>query len=361
MPHGSCRAAYRREAFLKTTIKDIAQACGVSVGLVSRILNEDKTLRCAPETREKVLREIERTAYIPNYNARQLANYSVKADSDIRIGYITYKGAVMKMNSYFDRIIEGVTTILINSKYQVYRYYIDEVHELYRKKQPLCEKKLDGLILFGSIEDDGLVRWLQRQSKYISSIYGDIIENADFVGSDLESTINLMVDYIAKLGYEEMGVVSGDKNRVPALCAYAESIGLRLSEEYSFNAGNEMTRAYDMMKERLESGAVPPKVMCCMNDEMALGVMNAALDAGLRVPEDISVTGHDDILKSNYSRVPLTTVRIYKEEIGRLVTDLLLERINYKRKFPVRLLVPCELVIRRSIQKNGKETRREDE
>ena len=230
---------------------------------------------------------------------------------------------------YFDRIIEGVTTILINSKYQVYRYYIDEVHEQYRKKQPLCDKKLDGLILFGSIDDDGLVKWLQRQSKYISSIYGDIIENADFVGSDLASTINLMIDYIAKLGYDEIGVVSGDKHRVPALYEYAAGKGLRLCEGYSFNAGNDMSRAYEMMKERLETGARPPKVMCCMNDEMALGVMNAVLDAGLRVPEDVSVTGHDDILKSNYSRVPLTTVRIYKEEIGRLVTDLLLERINY--------------------------------
>ena len=82
--------------------------------------------------------------------------------------------------------------------------------------------------------------------------------------------------------------------------------------------------------------------------------MNALLDGGYRVPEDVSVTGHDDILKSNYSRVPLTTVRIYKEEIGRLVTDLLLERINYKRKFPVQVMVPCELVIRKSVIKNKK-------
>lgn len=342
---------------MRTTIKDIASACGVSVGLVSRIINEDKTLRCRPETREKILREIERTAYIPNYNARQLANYSVKAESDIRIGYITYKGAVLKMNSYFDRIIEGVTTILINSKYQVYRYYIDEVHELYRKRMPLCEKKLDGLILFGSIDDAGLVGYLQGQSKYISSIYGDLIENADFVGSDLTTTMNVMIDYIVKLGYEEIGVVSGDMNRVPSLLRYADEAGLHISEMFSFNAGNESARAYDAMKERL-SAAKPPRLMCCMNDEMAIGVMNALLDEGYRVPEDVSVTGHDDILKSNYSRVPLTTVRIYKEEIGRLVADLLLERIQYKRKFPVRLLVPCELVIRKSTCRRADAKRR---
>ena len=338
---------------MRITIKDIARACGVSQVLVSRIINEDKTLRCRPETREKVLREIERTAYIPDSTARQLATYSVKAESDIRIGYITYKGAVMKMNSYFDRVIEGVTNILINSKYQVYRYYIDEVYELYRRKQQLCEKKLDGLILFGSIEDGGLVHWLQQQSKYISSIYGDLIENADFVGSDLSSTMNVMLDYIVRLGYDEIGLVVGDVNRVPSILEYAEKIGLRVSEPFTFNAGNESSAAYTMMKGKIEGGGShkPPKVMCCMNDEMAIGVMNALLDAGLDVPGDVCVTGHDDILKSNYSRVPLTTIRIYKEEIGRLVTDLLLERINYKRKFPVKLIVPCELVVRKSTRR----------
>ncbi|MFQ7034399.1 MAG: hypothetical protein ACLRTQ_01210 [Candidatus Borkfalkia sp.] len=147
------------------------------------------------------MREIERTSYTPNYNARMLANNSVKEESDIRIGYITYKGAVMKPNPFFDRIIEGITAILINSRCQVYQYYIDEVHELYRQKKPLCEKKLDGLVLFGSIDDDGLIQWLRRQSLYISSIY-DIIENG-FRRQRLSSTINLMLDYIARLGQRD--------------------------------------------------------------------------------------------------------------------------------------------------------------
>ena len=316
---------------MKRTIQDIADACGVSIALVSRIINEDSTLRCRPETRAKVLKEIERTAYIPDYHARLLANNSLKAKKDIRIGYVTYKGAVLKMNAYFDRIIEGITTILTDAEYQVYRFYIDEVAQLYRRNMPLCEKKLDGLILFGEIPDD-LASYLSTQTKYLSSIYGSFIENADFVGSDMCSTMNGMLDYVKSCGYTEAGLVTGgDQKRIDAIVRYAsEAIREKLSE------------------------SPPPKVICCMNDEMAIGTMNALLDGGYRVPEDVSVTGHDDILKSNYSRVPLTTVRIYKEEIGRLVTDLLLERINYKRKFPVRVMVPCELVIRKSVIKNKK-------
>lgn len=92
-----------------------------------------------------------------------------------------------------------------------------------------------------------------------------------------------------------------------------------------------------------------------MNDEMALGVINALLDSGYSVPNDVSVTGHDDIARSSYGKVPLTTVRIYKEEIGRLVSDLLLERINYKRKFPVKVFVPCDLVVRKSVKRFNRE------
>lgn len=338
---------------MKRTIKDIANACGVSVTTVSRIINEDMSLRCRPETRARVLKEIERTAYIPDHHARLLANNSLKAKTDIRIGYVTYKGAVLKMNAYFDRIIEGITNILTDADYQVYRFYIDEVAERYRCNKPLCEKKLDGLILFGEIPEN-LTKYLSEQTKYLSSIYGSFVDNADFVGSDMCSTMNGVLDYIKNCGYEEIGLVTGgDKKRIDAIMRYASDISLKINEQYFFNAYNEMEKAYETTRAKLAE-TPPPRAICCMNDEMAIGVMNALLDSGYMVPDDVSVTGHDDILKSNYSRVPLTTVRIYKEEIGRIVTDLLLERINYKRKFPVRVMVPCGLVLRKSVRKNKK-------
>lgn len=338
---------------MKRTIRDIAEACGVSVATVSRILNEDKTLRVKPETRERVLKEIERTAYTPDYHARLLANNTLKEKKDIRIGFVTYKGAVMKMHAYFDRIIEGITAILSGADYQVSRFYIDEAAEHFRRKIPLCDKKLDGLILFGDVPAD-FAKYLTEQTKYLSSVYGSFIENADFVGSDMCATMNCMLDYVKNCDYNEIGLVTGgDEKRVNALLEYADKISLKIDKSCFFNAYNESDKAYETMKAKLAEN-LPPRVICCMNDEMAIGVMNAVMDCGYRVPEDVCITGHDDILKSNYSRVPLTTVRIYKEEIGRIVTDLLLERINYKRKFPVRVMVPCELVVRKSVVRNKK-------
>lgn len=336
---------------MKTTIKDIARACGVSIGLVSRIINRDETIRCSAETKEKVLKEIERTGYSPNYYAKTLANNTIKERKDIRIGYLTYKGAEQRMaNAYFDKIIEGITGILAQ-EYQVYPFYVDEAIHFYQKNMPLTEKKLDGLIIFGIIPEDFL-EYLSHQAKYISSVYSAVREEIDFVGCDMMSSMNVVLDYVKSLGYQEIGLVlGGDKSRDEALLNYAKEIGLAIDPQYFYYGMNASKHAYEETKVRLEQRN-PPKMICCMNDEMALGVMRALLERGYSIPDDVSVTGHDDILKSNYAPVPLTTVRIYKEEIGRLVTDLLLERINYKRKFAVKVFVPCELVVRKSTKKN---------
>ena len=336
---------------MRTTIKDIARACGVSIGLVSRIINRDETIRCSPETRERVLKEIERTGYTPNYHAKTLANNALKERKDIRIGYLTYKGmGEVRANAYFDKIIEGVTEIL-HEDYPLYPFYVDEVMNLCQKNIPLAEKKLDGLIIFGAVPDE-LLDYLYAQVKYISCVYSALRENIDFVGCDALTSMNVALDYVKSLGYTEIGLVmGGDEKRNAALVAYAKEIGLSIDARFCYCGMNTTKHAYKEMLEHLDK-ACPPKMICCMNDEMAIGVMHALLERGYNIPADVSVTGHDDLLKANYAPVPLTTVRVYKEEIGRLVTNLLIERINHKRKFAVKVFIPCELIVRKSTRKN---------
>lgn len=337
---------------MKKTIKDIAAACGVSVSLVSRVINGDDTLRCRPETRDRILREVEAQRFVPDYRARSLANGSTQMRRTIRIGYVTYKSENRPANPYFDKIIEGIKTILTQQEYEVSGFYIDDVVSLQERKLPLAEKRLDGLILFGNITPK-LIRYLSTQTKYLSSVYGTEIENADFVGSDMLVTMNLAVDYAVKLGYKHVGVLyGGDSLRDEALAAYIAKCGLETDEHFSFVCNNDYEKAYRTVSETLKRSQSYPRMLLCMNDEMAIGAMDAVFDCGLRVPDDISIIGHDDISRARYSRVPLTTVRIYKEEIGRIVSDLLLERILYQRRFHVKVFVPCELIVRKSAKKN---------
>ncbi|MDY2879722.1 MAG: LacI family DNA-binding transcriptional regulator [Candidatus Borkfalkiaceae bacterium] len=339
---------------MKSTIRDIAEACGVSVSLVSRIMNGDKTLKCRQETRERVLKEIEDRLYVPDHHARMLAQSNLVTHRNLRVGYISYKGAGKTPNPYFDNIIAGITTILTMEEYEVKRFYIDEVSELCRKNVPLSDKRFDGLILFGDVPGH-LVDYLYSQTRYLSSVYGSEIPSADFVGTNIVETMNTAADYARKLGFTRTGILSGgDEKRERALLQHMEEIGMEVDERYFLRAGNEYNLAYKTIAEKVRT-ETPPELLCCMNDEMAIGAMDALLDAGFRVPEDVSVIGHDDIARSAYCRVPLTTVRIYKEEIGRLVSDLLLERINYKRKFAVKTFIPCELVVRKSVRRKTKQ------
>ena len=336
---------------MRITINDIARACGVSVGVVSRIINEDASLRVRPETRKKVVEEIERTGYSPNLYAKKLANYALMPTKDLTIGYLTYKGSEFFINAYFDKIVEGITEGCSEGKYELLRFYVDEAVHLFQKKMPLHEKKLDGLILFGRIPEK-MLQYLLKQARYVVSVDGEDNENVDFVGTDLVASMNMMLDYIKTLGHEEIGMVTGgDANRDNALFQYADKLGIKTDKTYRYCAFNSSKTAYEETKARLNEKK-PPKLICCMNDEMAIGVMKALSEEGYRIPEDVSVTGHDDIFKSNYCEVPLTTVHIYKEEIGRLVSTLLIERIKFKRKIAVKMFVPCKLVIRKSTKKN---------
>lgn len=341
------------EVALKKTMKDIAEACGVSVALVSRVINNDETLRIRPETREKILNEVEAQRFIPDHHARTLASSSTQGKRNVRIGYVSYKSTERIANPYFDKIIEGIKTLLTQQDCLVCTYYVDDVVRCQRQKRSLSDKRLDGLILFGAMPPN-LIDYFAEQANYLSSVYGAEIPDADFVGSNMLETMNLAVDYALRLGYRRAGVIFGnDQEREAALRRYAQKVGLEIDEKFSFDAGNDYATAYEMVRGKVRA-CRPPHILLCMNDEMALGAIDALLDENYAVPEDVSVIGHDDIPRASYSRVPLTTVRIFKEEIGRLVSDLLLERIRYKRKFPVKLCVPCELIVRKSTKKRKK-------
>lgn len=333
------------------TMKDIAKACGVSISLVSRIINKDETLKCRQETIDKVLKEIEKTGYTPNTNARMLATNSLVSKRTIRIGYLTYKGIKGNSNLYFDNIAEGLSTIFLEEKFEVYKFYIDEVYAKYEKKEPLTSKILDGLVIFGTIPNN-LYNYLKHQSKYISCIYGKSFPNCDSVGTDINVSLNPMLSLIKEYGYEEVALVYGEEEgRIKHIKEYANSIGLTINESFSFDGGYNEVNAYEKACLLLKKYK-PPKVICCLNDEMAIGIENALIEHGYNVPNDVSITGHDDVYKASYCKVPLTTIRIYKEEIGRLISDLLIERITYFRKFPVNVIVPCEIVLRDSLKKN---------
>ena len=163
-----------------------------------------------------------------------------------------------------------------------------------------------------------------------------------------------MLRHVRQCGYEDIGMLVGDDFlRMEHAIESARANGLRITD-FFLNGKYGSQPTYDAVMERLKTTR-PPAVICCLNDEMAIGCIRALRDCGYRVPEDVSVTGHDDILRANYSEVPLTTVRIYKEEMGKLAVTILRERIRNKRKFSIRVIIPGKLIQRESLIPRKKE------
>jgi LacI family transcriptional regulator len=303
---------------------------------------------------------VEKQGYIPDYFARKLSLKSVNERAKLfKIGYISYTAEGRRGHPYFDRIIEGLVDAIEDKDCALAaKLDMSQAHNFYINWRNLCgDTSLDGLVLFGEIEDKAFLKYLRSQARYVISLYNNVDDDdIDFVGCDYADTIRIIYDYIKSGGYDEIGLIVGDNEiRSRNAVHLALSAELRVREDFCLKGYFGASRAHDAVIAALDAGIKPPRIVCCLNDEMAIGCMDALLERGYRVPEDVSVTGHDDIMRAAYCAVPLTTVRIYKEEIGRLAVTVLLERLQNKRKFAIKVSIPGKLIKRQSFKRAEKQ------
>ncbi len=335
---------------MKLTMKDVAERCGVSKTLVSRILNEDPTLHTRPDTREKVLHVIEEMGYVKNVNAQALYIARFPEPSvQPNIGYVTFASYKHPGHPYFSHVIEGIVEEAAHSHVQLpFSLSVTEFQQqLPTVLQQYQEHPLDGLILLGGVNDK-LQRVVPKIARYVVSLDGQFDKNSDYVGIDTSRSILLGLEHLLSLGYTDIGLLcGGDDKRLRACKRCLWEHGLEANADWIINGEFSVDIAYERVAAALETHR-PPRAIVAYNDEMAIGCIKALQKAGWRVPGDVAVTGHDDISLAAYVDVPLTTVRVYKKEIGRLAVKILLDRIETKRKNAVLLEIPGKLIKRDS-------------
>ena len=335
---------------MKFTMKDVAERCGVSKTLVSRILNNDPTLQTRPATREKVLHVIEEMGYVKNVNAQAL--YLAKLpeiSGQLNIGYVTFASYKHQGHPYFSHIIEGIVEEAARCHVQIpFSLSVTEFQQnLPIVLQQYQEQPLDGLILLGTVNDK-LRRVVTKITRYVVSLDGQFDKNSDYVGIDTSRSILLSLEHLLNLGYTDIGLLSGGNDKRLDSCKRCLwEHGLEANANWIINGEFSVDAAYERTAAALQSYR-PPRAIVAYNDEMAIGCIKALQRDGWRVPEDVAVTGHDDISLSAYVDVPLTTVHVYKKEIGRLAVKTLVDRIETKRKNPILLEIPGKLIKRDS-------------
>lgn len=336
---------------MRAKMTDIASLCNVSKSLISRVINNDITLKIPDSTRNRILDEIERVGYIPDHNARQLAQKisNVNSKNKITIGYISFTSHKKLGHPYFSHIIEGIIDEIQDCDCQLSTAMsLKQLSDDFYMHQMKNIEKMDGLILLGRIENEVLKNEIRKLAKYIVSMDGEFDDDTDFVGSDFLKTAQLALKHLIDTGYTDIGLLVGPlESRLQGCLEFLRGKGLEPNKDWIVCGEYSADIAYQRVKELLETQK-PPRAIMAWNDEMALGCMKALAEKGYKIPEDVAITGHDDINAATYTKVPLTTVRIYKEEIGRLAVQTLLERIKTKRKIIIRLEVAGKLIIRSS-------------
>lgn len=342
---------------LKVTMKTIAERCGVSQAVVSRILNEDPSLRVTPATRQKVIEMVELLEYHRNNNAQMLsASNSQKYVKPLRIGYLSYSSRKHTGHPYFSRIIDGINEEAARCHAEIHiamgmdeaRMQADFLLKSY------ADDPLDGIIVLGYLDDSLMHRVIDKIAKCVISMDRNYDKKSDYVGTDSAKSILLALEHLYKIGHKEYGLLYGGMDpRRDACLKWMEEHQLTIRPEWQIDGEFTLDVAQSRVAAILEKHKPPSALVAC-NDEMAIGCIRALQKAGYRVPEDVAVTGHDDILLAGYVDVPLTTVKIYKKELGRLAVKVLQERVQTGRKPPIAVEVASKLVRRESCGYNLK-------
>lgn len=321
------------------TITDVARAARVSTGTVSHVLSGARYVR--PETRARVEQAIDELGFRPSTIARALTSRRTRTAGMV-VPDVT--------NPFFSDLIWQVERALAGAGYALIfgNSANDPEHER-RYLESLLERRVEAAVLVVTADVDAAL--LQRVADEIPSVLVDRegAARADAVVGDNARGTAAAVDHLVRLGHRRIALVNGDE-RLPTAGerrAGVEAALARHGLEPAARTAGAFTLAsgFAQMQELLDD---PPTAVCAGNDLLAMGVLKAALEDGLRVPDDLSVVGYDDIAYAAFTSPPLTTVRQPGRRMGTEAARLLLSRLGGYGGAPRRVVVHPELVVRGS-------------
>lgn len=331
------------------TIYDVAEASGVSLSTVSNVINNGpKPVR--PETRRKVLEAIERLNFHPNAVARGLARQKTHT---LGILFGVVESSAIVINTYSATILQAVLSEAAETGYNV-THITRPWRGATESLSGFRDGRTDGLLVVAPPTDSDLIPALQSIGLPLVVVsWPSTLGNLPMVDVDDVHGARLAMDHLIGLGHERIGHIMGHPNLLSSGTrrrAYLETLdanGLEFREEYLRQGIYSPESGYENA-QRLLKLPEPPTAIFAGNDEIAVGVMDAARDMGVAVPKRLSVVGVDDRPLSARLTPGLTTLRQPFEAVGREAARLLIRRIE-GAEIPsgARLFTP-ELIVRGS-------------
>ncbi len=331
------------------TILDVAREAGVSFGTVSRVLNEDKHVRV--ETRERVQRAIDRLGFVANRHARILAG-----GKSGTVGVLVPDLGT----EYIGEIMRGADAELALGGYGIILYTTHRVAKKEAEYVAVCLQGMaDGLLLVLPRNPSDFVGTLvKRKFPFVFIDHQGFGKDSASVSAANWQGAYEATEYLIRLGHRRIGFITGwadlkaAQDRLKGFQAALRTNHVPEDPELIFEGTFAQLDGYHGELKFLR-GRNPPTAVFASNDMMAMGVIDAARENGLRVPEDISVVGFDDIYLASQVRPAITTVRQPLEKMGRVAAQMLLEIMRNPGNRKDNLELPTDLVIRNSCRAIG--------
>jgi LacI family transcriptional regulator len=303
--------------YLAVSIKDVAAKAAVSIATVSHVLNGTRVTR--PRTRDRVLAAVRELNYSQNQAARNLARGTSSIlgliVSDVRNPFFPEITAAFQDQA----LAHNMDAIMLNTNYDAQR----TLHSVRR----LLGLQVPGVAVFTSQIEPSIVNILAERR--VAAVYLDLGTVSDAVSNivlDYEGGIAQALEHLTGLGHSRIGYIGGPGKlhsvlrRKNSFIANAKRLGIDsgILEDSDFSV-----KGGYLACSKLLDGGQKPTAIVAGNDLTAIGILHYAYDSHLRVPDDLSVVGFDDILFAAYTQPALTTVAVPRAEVGKTAFEAL--------------------------------------
>lgn len=332
------------------TQADVAKKAGVSFITVSRVLNNRGYVK--KETKEKILKTIEELNYYTNHIGRSLRKKSINT-----IGVVIPEPPNLPVHGmeYYNMIMQGIDRFAGFNDYDI-------LLSTYKQNDPTVDycrlyfqRKVDGLLLF--IPD---MRYLKTNHIIKRNIPCVIIgerpnnANINYIDADNFEGMYKATNYLFSRGLKKIFFIKGKshmQNSIDRINGFFKAMNennINVPPDWIFDGDYTMISGMNIMKNIIAAGNLPD-AMICSNDHMAIGAITEAKKAKIKIPEDLSIIGFDDINISALIDPPLSTVKQPLFDMGLAASEILFKKIQDPEISPVHRIYPVDLIIRKSI------------
>ncbi len=326
------------------TIKDIAKKAECSIGTVSRVLNFDESLRVSEEKRETILKIAEEL----QYEVKKRHNRKRRFNIGVVSMYTTLEELedpfYLSIRLGIEKNLNKDTTSLV------------VIHDTASGFEYNKLKGIDGLIAIGHFTETEIKKFESITPHLVFVNADPLPQKYDAILFDGEHAVASVIDHLVELGHRQIGFIGVKairekkqidlkEHRYGLFEKHLQAKGI-YNKEYVYHGGRTYKDGHKVMKAIIDEDHLPTAFFIG-NDSMAVGALTALYEAGIRVPEHLSIVGYNDIANAEYSLPPLTTVKVHTELMGEKALEMVIDRIK-GRALPLRLVTPTTLIVRKS-------------